>query len=206
LDTAPLDVLGTVANIFVIIAPVGGLIYFLINRKLEQKRRPLIQTVKLFKEMPSEKEDEERKDWMFGWRLINSGGTTAFGVGVVIDFWSSNHPEIGTQRFKLFENMDILPEKVRNDPPPEIIMFYYSKEKVIGLSQRMQGMSTDSLKVERKLKFESFDASFGVGYVVSITFSGSNLTDEDRMARRFSVGIRPDGMPDITDLKGWKMP
>jgi len=134
------------------------------------------------------------------------GSSTAFGVSVAIEFWSAAHHEVGITKFKMFENIDVLPEKVRNDPSPSIAMYYNYKKRVIGLSQPIQGREPDSLKLKENVKFESFDASFGAGYVVSITLSGSNLRDEDRMTRRYNVGIMPIGQPDIMELKGWKVP
>jgi len=75
LDTTLFDSanLATLANLFVVIAPIAGAIFWLVNRKLERERQPVIQTTRFYKEMPSEDPDGEGKDWYFGWKLVNSG-------------------------------------------------------------------------------------------------------------------------------------
>jgi len=181
---------------------IGGAIVGTAVWAIERGRHPSIELLRYSEERIGIIE-KDKKDWGFGFQIINTGKVTASGVGVEMSVKMSNDPRSGPVRYRMFENLDILPEKIRNDYAPMVTFLYHSSSNHFELFQLQDFRRPDNLRVDNKASFETFPTMQGgipLGYMVSLSISGPNLTDADRKTRRYLILFAPDG-PHLMETK-----
>ena len=178
-----------VSIVAVVIAELALHYYF-------EGKRPDFEITHLNKKYPAYKENPD-EGWALGWQIFNRGKVTATGVDVNVDIHETSGYPLGmpAKRFKMFSQVDILPEKTRNEPPPTVVISYFPSDQKFALYQPMFHTTMDSLELKHGVSFEVFPAEAGtpsephipLGYMVELTLSGSNLEDGDRRTHRYLV-------------------
>lgn len=192
--------IGTIADLLIIAGAIVGVVLWF----LERSHHPKIQITRLSKEYPS-------AQWGFGWQILNVGGETATGVDVNVEI-AASYDTLGVygsaKRFKLFDGIDVVPEKVRNDSPPSVVFIYNPPDEKFTLYQPLFHATVESLEVKRGSAFADFSTEahtenephIPLAYTVEIILSGKNLTNADRRTHRYLVSVYK-GVPNITDLE-----
>lgn len=129
------------------------------------------------------------------WLFRNLGRSTADVKAIMnVNSVADDNPLTETKRkiFVLFE--DSLPPPKALKAGEEIRFGFRKGDKTFAIFRRHTELKTESV-IESKEIMEDFPVG---SCFIQIRLQGSNLTEKDRMVKRYALDFKPDGIPKIT--------